>query len=167
MKITVKDRQTLLDVAVQHLGSAEAVFALCERNGIDITDRLYDGDTLEWELEDVASQKVRDIYLLEAIEPATEITGREENELLTATAKWFKGCILPPYIWRGDLITNIGTERDNLTQRTDITTTAVEDITQRTVLKARRAAASGAEAPDESGTTLMRIFTDQFNDVFA
>ena len=49
MKVTVKDRQSLFDVAIQVLGSAEGVFALAERNGLSITDRLTDGQELEYD----------------------------------------------------------------------------------------------------------------------
>lgn len=49
MIVTVKDRQSLLDVAIQVLGSPTGVFALAERNGLSITDRLTDGQQLTYD----------------------------------------------------------------------------------------------------------------------
>lgn len=46
MQIAVKDRQSLADIAVEYLGGVEGIFALAERNGISITARLEDGQTL-------------------------------------------------------------------------------------------------------------------------
>ena len=46
MVVIAKDRQSLLDVAIQVLGSPTGVFVLAERNGISITDRLTDGQQL-------------------------------------------------------------------------------------------------------------------------
>ena len=42
MRSTIHNRQSLLDMAVQECGSFEAAFALCERNGIALTDTLTD-----------------------------------------------------------------------------------------------------------------------------
>lgn len=155
----------MLDVAVQYLGSAEAAFVLAARNGIELTQRLYDGQLLTYELADVLNERVRQTFALQGIAPATEITKKEEQELLTATAKWVAGKILPPYIVP-DGITRLGTDRDNLTNRAD-RTTAVEDILNATAERVRKAAARNVEIESESGTTLARIFSDQFNDVFA
>lgn len=166
MEIRVRDRQTLLDVAVQYLGSAEAAFVLAARNGIELTQRLYDGQLLTYELADVLNERVRQTFALQGIAPATEITKKEEQELLTATAKWVWGKVLPPYIVP-DTLTRLGTDRDNLTNRTDRDVEAVEDILNATTERMRRAAARNVEIESESGTTLARIFTDQFNDVFA
>lgn len=166
MEIRVRDRQTVLDVAVQYLGSAEAAFVLAARNGIELTQRLYDGQLLTYELADVINDRVRRTFALQGIAPATEITKKEEQELLTATAKWIAGKVFPPYIVPADGITRLGTDRDNLTNRAD-RTTAVEDILNATTERMRKAAARNVEIESESGTTLARIFTDQFNDVFA
>ncbi len=85
MQITVKDRQTMLDIAVIVLGSVAGVFALAERNGISITATLTDGQLLTYELEDVISAAVRSSYALEHIDPATDITRADYMELLYAT----------------------------------------------------------------------------------
>lgn len=172
MEITVRDRQTLLDIAVQYLGSAEGVIILAERNGIDITDRLHDGQLLEYEQLDIIDAAVAREYQLKAIMPATEIGTAEQETLLLNTAQYFDGCIIKPYIWEEEL-TNIGAEFDSHA-------TSVETA-QRRAAAARKSApivvdkaaelsealSSGSEIVSESGETLARIFTDQFNDVFA
>ena len=43
MEITVKDRQSLIDIAIIALGSAEGVFSLVKRNGLSLTDTLTAG----------------------------------------------------------------------------------------------------------------------------
>lgn len=47
MTVTVKNRQTLSDMAIQVYGSVEAVVALAEANGVSITDDLPAGMVLE------------------------------------------------------------------------------------------------------------------------
>lgn len=44
--VTVKDGQTLFDIAVQSLGSVDRVFDLAQLNGIGITDDLTSGQIL-------------------------------------------------------------------------------------------------------------------------
>lgn len=46
MRTTAKERQTLLDIALQTGGHIETVLALAEANGMSITDRLEDGSVL-------------------------------------------------------------------------------------------------------------------------
>ena len=46
MTVTVKNRQTLSDIAIQVYGSVEAVVALAEANGVSITDDLPAGMVL-------------------------------------------------------------------------------------------------------------------------
>lgn len=71
--VMVKERQTLLDIALQTSGSVEAVMELAKQNGLSITDELSDGQVLEVkEVKDVA---VVERYAVEGVCPATE----EEN----------------------------------------------------------------------------------------
>lgn len=85
MEVTVKDRQSLFDIAVQCLGGIEGVFAFAEHNGISITDRLSDGTVLLWEHTDVVNANVQKTYALRGLFPATELETKELNELLNAT----------------------------------------------------------------------------------
>ena len=47
MEVKVKDRQSLLDMAVQTAGSMEAAFGLSAANGVSLTDTLADGRSEE------------------------------------------------------------------------------------------------------------------------
>ena len=101
MQITVNDRQTLLDIAVIALGSAAGVFALAQRNGFPVTASLADGQTLNYELEDVVSPAVRSAYALRHICPATDIDPGEYKELLYQTGTK-RPSITRPWIDRSD-----------------------------------------------------------------
>lgn len=69
--IIVKDRQTMLDVALQTSGSLEGLIALAIVNGRSVTDELADGEELQ-EAE-VVDSNVVERYKVEEIFPATEI----------------------------------------------------------------------------------------------
>ncbi len=85
MQLTVKDRQSLPDIALLALGSLAGVFSLAVRNGLSVTASLADGQPIEYELEDVVSDAVRSAYALQRICPATDIDPNEYKELLYAT----------------------------------------------------------------------------------
>ena len=78
MKTTAKDRQTLLDVALQSCGHIETALTLAESNGLSLTDRLEDGQELTVP-EPVAGGDARTVRLYRAhgIEPATEASVEE------------------------------------------------------------------------------------------
>ena len=86
MDVTVQDRQTMLDIAVQCLGGIESVFALAVRNKRSITDTLIDGERLVWEPSDASDLKVQKEYSVRGIIPATDIDAREYKSLLAAVA---------------------------------------------------------------------------------
>lgn len=177
MQITVKDRQSLADIAVQYLGGVEGIFALAERNGISITARLADGQTLDWELADTVDAQVQRIYAAQGIEPATDISGKEANALLQATARYWNGCIIPrPPVrdWlivdgatasKGWTLPSIGTQFDSGTF-THIDSNA-DDIEVNRVNKVKKQLSKGETVESESGQTLVRIFGNQFDDTFA
>lgn len=70
-KIKVKDRQTLLDVALQVSGSVEAVMDLSIANGISVTAMLEDGEELT--LARVVDGTVVERYEVEGVCPASEL----------------------------------------------------------------------------------------------
>lgn len=82
MEITVKDRQSLFDIAIQYLGSVEGVWLLAEKNNISITDALEDGTILKYDSTDIIDTKVAEHYAQEHLSPATDISEREINTLL-------------------------------------------------------------------------------------
>lgn len=88
MEVTVKDRQTLADIAIQTLGSFEAIFNLAVRNQLSITTELNDGDALQWDTEDIVNTPVREKYAALRLYPATDISSADYEELITATDEY-------------------------------------------------------------------------------
>ncbi len=176
MQITVKDRQSLADIAVQYLGGVEGIFALAERNGISITAKLKDGQTLDWELADTVDATVQKTYAAQGIEPATDIPQKEMEALLTATKKYFAGCIIPRPPRReltivdevtaakGWTLSGIGSQFDSGTYAQ---TEREDGIVVNRAKKAIKQLSEGKEVTSESGQTLARIFGNQFDDTFA
>ena len=70
--IIVKDRQTLLDVALETSGSVESVMELAILNGRSLTSELTDGEELISVGE--TESKVVERYRAEGVSPATEAT---------------------------------------------------------------------------------------------
>ena len=83
MKIAVRDRQCLIDIALQACGSVEAVFAIAERNGLAITDDLVVGQTLTYETADIEDKQVVAAYASSGVFPAGAADARAIEELLT------------------------------------------------------------------------------------
>ena len=176
MQITVKDRQSLADIAVQYLGGVEGIFALAERNGISITAKLEDGQTLDWELADTVDAQVQKTYAAQGIEPATDIPQKEMEALLTATKKYFAGCIIPRPPRReltivdevtaakGWTLSGIGSQFDSSTYAQ---TEREDGIVVNRAKKVIKQLSEGKEVTSESGQTLARIFGNQFDDTFA
>lgn len=77
--ITVKDRQTLLDITLQTSGSVEAVVELARTNGLSITDELTDGKELA--TAGVAEEAVVSRYEINGIFPATEASDEERSAM--------------------------------------------------------------------------------------
>ena len=73
MKTRAKERQTMLDMALQSGGHVETVLALAADNGLSVTDRLEDGQelTVPEPVEDGDARTVR-LYRAHGVEPATE-----------------------------------------------------------------------------------------------
>ena len=176
MQITVKDRQSLADIAAQYLGGVEGIFALAERNGISITAKLEDGQTLDWELADTVDATVQRIFAAQGIEPATDIPQKEMEALLTATKKYFAGCIIPRPPRReltivdevtaakGWTLSGIGSQFDSGTYAQ---TEREDGIVVNRAKKVIKQLSEGKEVTSESGQTLARIFGNQFDDTFA
>lgn len=77
--MTGRDRQTVADMAVEHSGSAETVFAIARRNDIPV-----DAEAAGMELanEPVADRRTRDYVAGTSLSPAG-IYEEEENVLTT------------------------------------------------------------------------------------
>ncbi|MCM1310891.1 MAG: hypothetical protein NC301_07705 [Bacteroides sp.] len=173
MKVTVKDRQNLLDVAIQVLGSAEGVFALAVRNGISITDRLEDGQELEYDLGDIFDTHTADLIAARKICPATEIPKTDEKELLRRVGTNYNRIISPLY--RPEVVPLYGTTYDSgVTEqlRRHLEAEKVEppaevNVLDSTLNAAIQAAQKNEAPPSESGQAVTSIFNNQFNDTFA
>lgn len=79
MEVKVKDRQSLLDIAVQTSGSMEAACDLAAANGVSLTDTLQDGQVLDT-VPVVSAETVRR-YSVQQIEPATALSAEELSAL--------------------------------------------------------------------------------------
>lgn len=81
MKITALHNQTLLDVAIRHCGTVEAVADIAILNNISITDDLVPGQLISLPPKDYGNQEVINYFSANKIDPATALT--EEHTILT------------------------------------------------------------------------------------
>lgn len=79
MKIRVLHSQSLLDISLQHTGTAESVFELALANGLSLTDNLSAGTFLSFE-EDIQPEKeILNYYTAKKIHPATAFSAQDEQ----------------------------------------------------------------------------------------
>ena len=81
MQITALHNQTLLDVAIRHCGTVQAVVDIAILNNISITDDLIPGQIILISSKDYGFQEVVNFFALNKIDPATALT--ENDEALT------------------------------------------------------------------------------------
>ena len=78
MKTTAKERQSMLDMALQCGGHVETALALAVANELSVTDRLEDGQELTVpEPVDVGNARVVRLYRAHGVEPATEVSAED------------------------------------------------------------------------------------------
>lgn len=78
-RVIVQPNQTLFDLAAQHLGSAEGVFALAMLNGLSVTSVLVAGQSLE--LSEIVDPRIVTEIRNSTQEPAASVdVGPEEQE---------------------------------------------------------------------------------------
>lgn len=70
--ITVKQGQSLFDIAIQECGSVEAVFLIARQNSIPVTKHLTTGEQLQ--PVGVTDKRVKKYYTDNHILPATSLT---------------------------------------------------------------------------------------------
>jgi hypothetical protein len=75
MTVKVKQGQSLLDIAIQHCGTAESVYDLAIANGLSITDELVPGQLLN--LPAVTDKKTVSYFDTNEIKPATAVTAAD------------------------------------------------------------------------------------------
>ena len=76
----VLERQSLIDIAIQCCGSAEAAYDIALLNNISITDELTAGRELN--IPTAVNASVVSYYTQKGIKPATGITTEAENALI-------------------------------------------------------------------------------------
>lgn len=69
--VRVLPNQSLFDIAVRHLGSAEGVFELARINGLTITSELQAGQVLQ--LNEVGDPRVVQNFVQERIDPGSSL----------------------------------------------------------------------------------------------
>jgi hypothetical protein len=72
-KITVRNNQTLLDIAIQEAGSIEAAIDLIEQNNLSITDQLTPASNLEF-TESVSNVDIKSYFKGNNLRPATGLS---------------------------------------------------------------------------------------------
>jgi hypothetical protein len=80
MQITALNNQSLLDVAIRHCGTVEAVVDIAILNNISITDDLVPGQLIALPAKDYGNQEVINYFSGNKIDPATALT--EEHTAL-------------------------------------------------------------------------------------
>lgn len=85
MKVTVRNGQTLTDIAIQVYGSAEAVFTLASENALDITDKLTTGMELDYSSDNIVNKRIVDYYAANKIYPCTQDDADVSNRLFDDT----------------------------------------------------------------------------------
>lgn len=77
MQVVVQSRQSLIDIAIQVCGSADAAFALAEKNDISITDDLIPGQVLEYTPEMIINKRAATALSTKRYNPATALTDQD------------------------------------------------------------------------------------------
>lgn len=80
-QIVALNNQTLLDVAIRHCGTVEAIVEIAILNNISITDDLAPGQLIQIPVKDYGNQEVVNYFTLNKVEPATALT--QEHVALT------------------------------------------------------------------------------------
>lgn len=80
MEVTVRQRQTLADIAIQVYGDLRAVIDIAYANSISMTDRLVPGTVLECP-EVVYDRYLQDYVTDNRVSPATARSGKDDMDL--------------------------------------------------------------------------------------
>jgi hypothetical protein len=76
MEIRILNNQSLFDIAIQTLGSAEAAFCIAAANNMSVTDDLQAGRILQipQQANDYVKKQTVEYYKINDIKPATAIS---------------------------------------------------------------------------------------------
>ena len=89
MTITIKNRQTLADIAIQQYGTLEAITPLAIANNIPITHTLQPGTTLTIPAISI-NRRMQQYCLAHHITPATALTKEQKETIRTFTHQFNK-----------------------------------------------------------------------------
>lgn len=76
MQVTALHNQTLLDIAIRHCGTVEAVADIAILNNIGITVDLVPGQRIAVPAKDYGNQEVINYFRSNNLEPATGLNGK-------------------------------------------------------------------------------------------
>ena len=86
--ITILHNQSLLDLAVQHTGAVESVFAIAVANGLSLTDDLPAGTEIKLPDSVNKDSDVLNYYTAKRLQPATAVILPPEEERLEGIGYW-------------------------------------------------------------------------------
>ena len=86
--ITILHNQSLLDLAVQHTGAVESVFAIAVANGLSLTDDLPAGTEIKLPDSVNKDSDVLNYYSAKRLQPATAVILPPEAERLEGIGYW-------------------------------------------------------------------------------
>lgn len=81
-QITVRNSQSLFDIAIQTTGIASNAFLIAQENGITPTDNLTVGSTLTIPDEVTTDVTIQNYYSQQNILPATSLTQSEQDIII-------------------------------------------------------------------------------------
>ena len=89
LKVEVKDRQSLFDIALQVYVNTEGAYILAKENDLEVTDKLHAGQILSYSPDNVIDKRIVNQYKLNAIYPTTafdfSVDGRIFDETFELT----------------------------------------------------------------------------------
>ena len=88
MKVKVLPLQSLLDIAIQHTGAVESVFAIAVANGLSLTDDLPAGAEIQLPDSVNKDSDVLNYYSAKRLQPATAVIMLPEEERLEGIGYW-------------------------------------------------------------------------------
>ena len=88
MKVKVLPLQSLLDMAIQHTGAVESVFAIAVANGLSLTDDLPAGAEIKIPDSMNKDSDVLNYYSAKRLQPATAVILPPEEERLEGIGYW-------------------------------------------------------------------------------
>ena len=73
-KVTVKDRQSIFDIAIQEFGTLQNLFDILKDNNLTLDSQLSGGQELIINNEGKGVENVKQVMLLEEIQPNNKFT---------------------------------------------------------------------------------------------